>query len=90
MEHLGEDDPVVANTLFNLGTMNYRLGNLANAMKSYKQVAKMRRDTIGPGIDLSDAVINVAMMQAKLGLVDKAEKMYSYALRLAINDVGDA
>ena len=89
MEHLGEDDPVVANTLFNLGTMNYRLGNLANAMKSYKQVAKMRRDTIGPGIDLSDAVINVAMMQAKLGLVDKAEKMYSYALRLAINDVGE-
>lgn len=89
MQQLGEDNPIVANTLFNLGTMNHRYGNLSGALKSYKQVAKMRKNCLGNGIELSDALANVALVQAQMGDIAKAEKMYTAALRIAMNNVGE-
>jgi len=89
MQQLGEDNPVVANTLFNLGTMNYRYGNLSGALKSYKQVAKMRKNCLGSGIEVSDALTNVALVQAQMGDIEKAESMYSAALRIAMKCVGE-
>lgn len=89
MQQLGEDDPIVANTLFNLGTMNHRYGNLSGALKSYKQVAKMRKNCLGNCMEVSDALVNVALVQAQMGDIDRAESMYSAALRIAMKDVGE-
>lgn len=37
---LGEDDPAVASTLNNLGTMNFQAGKYGTALMCYKQVLR--------------------------------------------------
>ena len=88
IQQLGEDNSIIANTLSNIGTVNHRAGNLNGALKAYKQVAKMRKNCLGNGIEVADAIVRVALVQSQMGLFDKAESMYSTALRIAIRDVG--
>ena len=89
MQQLGEDNSIVATTLSNIGTMNHRAGNLNGALKAYKQVAKMRKNCLGNTIEVSDAIVSVALVQSQMGLIDKAEHMYSTALRIAVREVGE-
>ena len=89
IQQLGEDNSIIANTLSNIGTVNHRAGNLNGALKAYKQVAKMRKNCLGSGIEVADAIVRVALVQSQMSLFDKAESMYSTALRIAIRDVGD-
>uniref|UniRef100_A0A7S4K140 Kinesin light chain n=1 Tax=Odontella aurita TaxID=265563 RepID=A0A7S4K140_9STRA len=90
MEQFGEDDQEVANTLTNLGTMNFRFGNLPLALKSYKQAWRMRQNIFGSAhIHVSDALLNVALVHEHMGNIARAESCYANALRAAKNSVGD-
>jgi len=85
INELGEDDPSVACTLHNIGTMNYRSGDLNFALKSYKQVLKMRRYLLGPThSSIADALINIAMVHEKEGEFTKAESALSAASKVTV------
>lgn len=83
IRELGEDDPAVACTLHNIGTMNYRAGNLHLSLKSYKQVLKMRRLLFGfDHQSVVNTLLTIAMVHEKANEIDKAESALFAALKI--------
>jgi tetratricopeptide (TPR) repeat protein len=90
MQEAGEDNPSVACTLHNIGTMHYRSGEFQFALKSYKQVLKMSRFLYGnEDIRIAECLLNIATVHEQAEEFERCVSALSAANRITAKYYGN-